>query len=384
MGLDLLVLAVIAAGLVGGWRAGFVARILSWIGLAIGLVVAVRSLPWALDALDESNELGRFAVSAALLIGLGMGGQAIGLALGARLRPRTTDGSPSQADRWSGLVAGGLGALVVLWLLLPVVANGPDPLPTVVARSRTVELFETWLPPPPDALAAVQTLAGPDFPEVFAALDPDLDVGPPPAASGLDPAVEASAARSVVKVAGPACYRIQTGTGFVVAPDLVLTNAHVVAGIADPTVERDDGTALDATVVLFDPDLDAALLAVPGMDRPALPIVDAGVGAGGGVFGHPLGRPLRIAPFGIEQSVQALGSDIYDEDAVTRRVLVLAAELAQGDSGAPLVSAAGEVVGMAFAISPDRDGVAFALPATSLVDVLAVSRGGEVSTGRCT
>ena len=376
--------AAVLAGAVGGWRIGLVTRLLSWVGLALGLVAAVRLLPVVLDAFGATDPLLEFVSAAGLLLGLGLGGQAIGLAVGARLRPRTDDGDVPAPDRVAGMLAGAVGVILLVWLLAPVAVNGPEPLASVAQRSRTVALLDDWLPPPPDALAALQSIAGPDFPQVFAALEPDLELDPPPGDAGLTPDAERAAARATVKVRGPACYRIQTGTGFVAGPELVLTNAHVVAGMAEPSVERDDGTDLAADVVLFDPDTDVALLRVPGLAREPLAVSDAAVGDTGGVFGHPLGQPLRVAPFSIERAVRATGTDIYDADTVTRDVLVLAATLAQGDSGAPLVAPSGEVVGMAFAIAPDRDGVAYALPGQRLTEVLAAPVAAGTSTGACT
>src|SRR5207237_1813828 len=123
------------------------------------------------------------------------------------------------------------------------------------------------------------------------------------------------AANSTVKVEAPACSRIQDGSGAVIADDLVVTNAHVVAGSKSPTVLRyPDGDALDATVVAFDPDRDVALLRVPGIDRPALPLGDSfGVGGVGAVVGHPYGGDLKLNPFKVGDDTTARGFDIYDQ-----------------------------------------------------------------------
>ncbi len=173
----------------------------------------------------------------------------------------------------------------------------------------------------------------------------------------------------MVKVEGIACRRIQDGTGWVVADDLVVTNAHVVAGERSSEIQRDDDRQLAAAVVAFDPERDLALLHVKGLDRPALPMAAAARGQTGGVFGHPGGEPLRIAPFSVARQIDATGRDIYDGASTRRQVLELAAGLRPGDSGSALIDPGGEVIGIAFAISTDQAGVAYALATSELTPV---------------
>jgi S1-C subfamily serine protease len=168
----------------------------------------------------------------------------------------------------------------------------------------------------------------------------------------------------------------------VVEDGLVATNAHVVAGESTTEVIRDDGTRLEAEVVLFDPDRDLALLDVADLNRPALPITSASRGDAGGVFGHPRGEPLRIAPFEVARLLDATGRNIYGTSEVVRDVLELASDLEPGDSGSPLVNPAGEVVGVTFAIARNREGVAYALQTSELIAALAQPRG-PVETSAC-
>src|SRR6185312_5915220 len=135
--------------------------------------------------------------------------------------------------------------------------------------------------------------------------------------------------------------------------------------------------------VAFDPARDLALLHVTGLDRPALPVASASKGQTGGVFGHPGGRPLRIAPFSVARQIDATGRDIYDGATTRRQVLELAASLRAGDSGSALIDAKGEVVGIAFAVSSEQDGVAYALATSELTPLLAGPHQDEVSTGTC-
>ena len=378
----LIVAAVVVAA--GGYRIGFTTRVLSWVGLGVGFVAALRILPWLLDSIDGSDHrrvvvvtIGTIVVGAAL-------GQTAGLAIGARLAPRRSSRAMAAADRGLGAVAGLVGLAVLAWLVLPVLSVSPG-LPADLARgSLAARTLSDHLPEPPDATQALRSLVGADnFPQVFEALQPAPQAGPPPAASGIDAATAERVAGSVVKVEGVACRRIQDGTGFVAAEDLVVTNAHVVAGEPSTTVERDDGRRLNATVVAFDPDRDLALLQVAHLNRAALPITSAAAGTVGGVFGHPGGEPLRIAPFQVSRQIEATGKDIYDEHATDRQVLELAASLRPGDSGAPLVDPSGEVVGVAFAISTDHDAVAYALATSELDAVLAGGRNSSVDTGPC-
>jgi S1-C subfamily serine protease len=186
-----------------------------------------------------------------------------------------------------------------------------------------------------------------------------------------------------VKIEGEACDRIQEGSGFFVADGLVVTNAHVVAGEDDSDVVLSDGTTIDATVVGFDPERDLAVLRTASTGRPGLALREADIGTTGGVFGHPGGGPLEISPFEVGEEITAVGTDIYDGGPTERDILVLAADLAPGDSGAALVDTQGQVVGVAFAIAPDRGGVAYALSIDELREVLAGDLTSERDTGGC-
>jgi S1-C subfamily serine protease len=169
----------------------------------------------------------------------------------------------------------------------------------------------------------------------------------------------------------------------VVGDGLVVTNAHVVAGEDETVVQRSDGSEVRAQVVAFDPNRDLAVLRASDLDRPALRRSDIGVGGVGAVFGHPGGEELRAAPFQVGEEVTATGTDIYDRNRIERQVLILASALRPGDSGAALVDPQGAVVGVAFAIAPDRPGVSYALAIEELEPVLAGNLSGPVDTGPC-
>lgn len=383
--LDLLLLGLALMAVVGGYRLGFLARTASWLGMAVGLVAAARTLPWLLDQFPDSSPGELLAFAGIYLLGASFVGQALGLLIGSRIRIRLPSADWAVADRTLGAVAGAFGVAIAFWLLLPTMAHSPgffaeQSRNSVMARS-IVQLF----PPAPDTLVALRRLVGDDqFPQVFDALTPAPDVGPPPTDAGLDAALVASVSPSTVKITGVACNRIQEGSGFVaLGSDVVITNAHVVAGQDLTQIERDDGAVLDASVVVFDPARDLAVLRVAGLGRTPLPIGDSDDGATGGVFGHPGGAPLRVAPFVVGDAVRAVGSDIYDASRTERQVLVLAAQLRPGDSGGALVDATGSVIGVAFAIAPDDPNVAYALDTDEVNAVLGGDLGTPVDTGGC-
>ena len=177
--------------------------------------------------------------------------------------------------------------------------------------------------------------------------------------------------------------QIQEGSGFLAEPGVVVTNAHVVAGAGSVTVQTPGGGRSAADVLYFDPDRDLAVLAAPGLREPPLPIGESDVGDVGAVLGYPGGGPLRVAPFEVREEVEAVGRDLYDRRQTRRQVLVLAAGLAPGDSGGALVDAEGAVVGVAFAIAPDRPGTSYALNTEELGTALRGLRDPATSTGPC-
>ncbi|QXC62044.1 MarP family serine protease [Aquihabitans sp. G128] len=383
-GLDLVLVVLAAAAAVGGYRLGFVTRATSWLGMLIGIVAGSLALPSIIDRLDQRIDRADLVfVAAGVVIGGGLLGQALGLFVGSRLHLAIPAGRARRVDAVVGAVAGIVGVAVTVWLVVPAMADVPD-WPARQARgSVVVRAVDRIFPEAPDPSKSVRRLLGDRYPRVFDAMRPAPELGPPPASGGLSDALTAKVTASTVLVAGQACDQIQEGSGFVVGDDLVATNAHVVAGESETEVVTTDGRRRTGSVVAFDPDRDLAIIHVEGLDRPALPLGAAAEGDRGAVFGHPGGGPLRLAPFEVGQRIDATGSDIYDNPGVTRQVLVLAAALRPGDSGSALVSPDGDVVGVAFAIAPDRPGVAYALSTRELQAVLRTVGTETVSAGGC-
>jgi len=386
--LDLLVvLAAVAAGMLG-YRLGLLRRGLSWGGLALGIVVAVAFVDDVAGELRGSPPRTRLLVSLAFVALLATVGQGIGYAIGSALHQRLgrAGSAVRQGDRVAGAALGVFGVLALVWLLIPALASSPGWPAGAVRQSAVARAIDDLAPAPPDAASALGRLVGDQtFPEVFDTLTTP-DAGDPPG-GGIDPTAAARVARSVVKVEGIACDRIQDGTGFVAARELVVTNAHVVAGERSTDVETSDGRRLRGRVVAFDPRRDLALLKVNGLALPALVLAGAGVDTRGSLFGHPGGGALRESPMRIAEEIVAEGTDIWREASTERKVFVLAAVAAPGDSGAPVVDESGRVVGVLFALDLSRPTTAYAVTDEELTAVLdpfsPTGSAAAVDTGRC-
>lgn len=389
---DLVIVALVAALAVGGYRLGFVARVMSWVGLALGVAVAAWAAPKVLDvlprALGMEGELdagSRLVIVAGAFVVIASLGGTLGATVGASLRRVIPVGPLRQVDRAAGAVAGGVGALVLVWLLLPAVSEVPGSISREARTSVIAQALDAAVPRPPQSLQALrQAVRDANFPQVFDELGPSPRTGSPPPPDVLVPAVQARVKASTVRVSGVACGHLMEGSGFSPAANTIVTNAHVVAGERGTQVMRPDGRRLSAEVQVFDPQRDLAVLSVPGLGQAALDVVSAKVGDQGAVFGHPEGQvEVDVQPARVDDRRTATGRDLYNSAVTKRDVLFLASRLAPGDSGGALVNASGAVMGVAFAIAPDQPSTAYALSDKELRPVLAQPRSGPVSTGPC-
>ncbi len=383
--LDIALLVAVGLAVLGGWRLGFLTRVVSWVGLAAGLLLGLRLLPLFLEQLGSDGPIVLVLAVGLLLVTASLG-QALGFLIGGRLAAFRRPPAVAALDRVLGAVAGLVGAVVLIWLVVPVLSATPGWIAQQTSASAIARAIDRTLPPAPDAMRGLRALVGDDAaPDVFDVLRPTGSAGEPPLTTGLSPEVTAAAARSVVRIEGAACSKVQDGTGWVAGEDLVVTNAHVVAGERTTSVIRDDGRRLDGEVVAFDPARDLAVLRVGGLARPALPLSGPAPASGsaGGVFGHPGGAPLRIAPFSVARRMDATGRDIYGDSRTRREVLELASELRPGDSGSALVDGQGVVVGVAFAVARDRSDVAYALAPSEVRAVLTSVSTTAIGTGPC-
>jgi S1-C subfamily serine protease len=243
-----------------------------------------------------------------------------------------------------------------------------------------VALVDRFAPAPPRAARILGRIVG-EAP--YPIMRDNTTVGPPPR-SDAGPSVDTGAARSVVRVDGNACGLHLAGTGFAVDHDLIMTNAHVVAGEQRTTVTTVDGRELDARVVQFNGRHDIAVLQVRGADLTPLPLGPTRIGTIASVLGHPGGGELRATPARIARRIGTPRTDIYRSGTISTSIVGLAAHLIPGDSGAPVVGSSGRVQAMVFAIDPASDTTAFALSSGEFGPFVAAARGGRpVSTGSC-
>jgi S1-C subfamily serine protease len=386
--LDVVILAAAGAAGYFGYRIGFVARVASWVGLAVGVTLAVAFVDDVLDPLSSQPSQTRLLVALAFFLFLASAGQALGFVAGTALRRRLPPRAGlHRGDRIGGAIVGVLGVLVAVWLLVPALTSASG-WPARAARdSQIVRAINRYAPdPPPQAERLGRRVAEGPFPEVFSRLNGPGEVGAPPT-NALAPDVAARVASSTVRIEGEACDQIQSGSGWVAGADLVVTNAHVVAGERSTRVQTNDGRRFSATVVAFDSGRDVAVLRVRNLRLFALARADGSDGLSGAVFGYPGGGPLAISPARIAETVNAAGTDIYRTGSTRRRVFVLASELKPGDSGGPLVDQRGRTVGVAFAIDPGEEATAYALTRAEVDAVLdpVLNGGGQsaVSAGPC-
>lgn len=384
--LDVMVVAVLISSVAGGYRIGLVEGATAWLLLAQGLVLATLALPRIDRAFGPESPGTALAAEAIVFVAAGFIACYAGRWMGRRFRSGLLPPEYHHGDRIAGAVAGPVATLLLFWLLaVPAMSQSPGFFARQANRSLVARGVDSALPTPPDTTRAFSRLTGPaGMPQVFASLDPLLADVDPPADSGLPAATVARVSASTVKIEGIACRLPQIGSGFTVAPDVVVTNAHVVAGQRETSVVRPDGSRRPAVVTAYDSDRDLALLRVRDLGQASLPLADAEVRTTAAVFGHPDGQSaLAVSPALIRRQLLAKGFDLYADHTTRRDVLVLAASLRPGNSGSAVVDRNGSVVGVAFAISLITDDQAFALSAEELRTVLKTNSESPVSTGKC-
>jgi hypothetical protein len=383
--LDVAIIATAIGAGIGGWRLGFVARAFAWAGVFTALAVAINFVPRVVTGLGGTSVDGRIGVALLFLLLVASIGQAVGLVIGLLVHRTFPMTKPLPTwDRVAGAAAGTLGLLVLTWLVIPSLATAQG-WPARMARdSWVVAAIDRVAPKQPARFAAWGlAISNAPYPSALDPLATPPDPGTAPTAM-LPAAVDERVRRSIVKVTGNACDEIQDGSGWVAAPGLVVTNAHVVAGERATTVIDANGAEQPATVVVFDPVRDVAVLSVPSLQSPALSLGQGAAGDSGAVYGHPHGGPLREAPARIGEEIVAVGTNIYRTSTSRRHVFVLAASLAPGDSGGALVDGAGAVVGVAFAIDPGRGGTSYALTDEEVRPaIVAAQPRTPVATGNC-
>jgi S1-C subfamily serine protease len=282
--------------------------------------------------------------------------------------------------------------LLVAWLVAgPLGSSSMPGLARAVRTSALLHGVNAVMPQQAQALSNdLRTTVDTDgFPNVFGDLIPtQVRQVPVPnkALAGL--AVVQSSEQSVVKLEGaaPSCNRRIEGSGFVFAPDHVLTNAHVVAGTDSLQVQTKRGT-MSGTVVIFDAERDLAVVDVPGLGLPSLSFAKAAAktDADAIVLGYPLDGPYDAEPARIRDLRPISGPDIYNANTVTRQIYTIRGLVRSGNSGGPLITSSGSVLGVIFAAAADNPQVGFALTASEAAPVIDAGRDAQrgVSTGGC-
>ncbi|GAA4711418.1 MarP family serine protease [Pedococcus ginsenosidimutans] len=393
--LDLLLIVLFISYAVTGYRQGLVVSVMSLAGFLAGGALAMWLLPLAVSSWSdlENAPLLRTVVLIAGVFILASAGQAIAVAVGGRLRSRLRIKPAQVFDAGLGAVAVVLSAAVLVWFIAGALRGGaPAPIAKAIGESRVLRVIDGFVPPGTSRLFAGfrEVLDREGFPRVFNGLEAERIVPvAPPDQSVAQTAGVREAAASVIKITGVAtsCNRGQEGSGWVVSPGRVVTNAHVVAGMQTATLRvHGTGRSYTGRVVLFDTRRDLAVLSVP--DLPAQPLrqgQDLQRGDSGVVAGFPLDGPYRLDAARVREVIQAHGSDIYGRPGTSREVYSLYAQVRPGNSGGPLLSTDGRVVGVIFAKSLDDASTGYALTMNEARPVLAAAASAStpVDTGPC-
>jgi S1-C subfamily serine protease len=385
--LDLVLILALLSYLGYGLRNGFLVTLGGIAGFAAGAVAAFFAVPLVSGFVDDSGwRLTAIVAAAVVLIALGHGaGTMIGRQIrgAVRIRPLRT------VDRLVGGAANlAVSALVLSMLAFSVSSLGVPVVSQQLAESKVIRFIDGLTPTPVKATMAQlrSTVLGNGIPTLLEG----LEQGPPvvvPDASTDTPALN-RAAESVLKIAGTAfeCGQNQTGTGFVVSPGRVVTNAHVVAGVSQPVVEVPDGSALPGRVVYFDTRHDLAVLAVDGL--PAEPLAlsaDLPAGSPAAFAGYPHGGPFQSKPATVRDITTVLVPDIYGNSPASEEIYRLAGDVQPGNSGGPLLTTEGQVAGVIFAKATSDAEVGFAITMDDLTPVVSQAPGlsAPVSSGQC-
>jgi S1-C subfamily serine protease len=387
--LDLAVLAVALVAAISGWRSGALGSLLSFVGVVLGAVAGVLLAPHVVNHITGARTK-LFATLFLILVLVVIGeiaGVVLGRAVRGAIRNRTLRGFDSVIGVGLQLVA----VLVAAWLLATPLTSSDQPNLAAAVRGSKVlaqvdDVAPSWLRSVPTRLSGLLDNSGlPDVLQPFGRT-PIVAVAEPDAALAAD-AVVAATRPSVVKIRGvaPGCKKVLEGSGFVVAPNRVMSNAHVVAGSESVTVET-DGQTYDAFVVSYDPNADISILDVPNLPSPPLAFVDtpAPTGTDAVVMGYPGGGDFLATPARVREIIELNGPDIYRTTTVTREVYTIRGTVRQGNSGGPMINRSGKVLGVVFGAAVDDADTGFVLTANEIARQLAkIGNTERVPTAVC-
>ncbi|GAB3255901.1 MarP family serine protease [Arthrobacter pigmenti] len=386
--LDILLVLVLISYLVYGMRNGFVISLGGIIGFAVGALAAFMAVPIISGWVPDNGW--RLTATIAAAVVLIIAGHAVGSAAGRVVRRWLDFGPLRVVDRILGAVVNVVvAALVMSMLAFSIGSLGAPLVSQQIASSRVISTIDQFTPAPvKSGMAQLRSLAVEDgIPRIVESLRP-AEPAPVPDASTNTAALN-EASQSVLRITGTAfqCGQNQTGSGFVVAPGRVVTNAHVVAGVREPVVQVPNGNVLRGRVVSFDPVRDIAVLAVDGLEAEPLPLGSTLQEGDFAAFaGYPAGGPLVTQPATVQSVSTVLVQNIYGADPTPLELYQLAANVEQGNSGGPLLGEQGRVVGLVFAKSTAEIPVGYALTLEELRPVVeaAPSMTETVSSGQCT
>ncbi|NLE80231.1 MAG: MarP family serine protease [Rhodococcus sp.] len=381
-------IAVVAA--TSGWRHGAVASILAFVGVVLGAVAGILLAPHLLVHVDEGR--GRILAGIALIVALVVIGEVAGMVLGRTVRGSMHSPTTRSVDSLIGAGVQAVAVFIAAWLLAVPLTTSSQPQVAAAVRGSTVlekvdGVAPDWVRKLPSEFSALLDTSG--LPDVIGPFGrTPITTVDPPDASVLQSPVAARLHESVLRIRGvaPSCQRALEGTGFVTAPEQVMTNAHVVAGTDQLVVDTANGP-LQATVVVFDPSTDIAVLNVPGLDAPVLQFApeQAETGDDALVLGYPGGGPYTASAARVREVLNLSGPNIYRSGTVEREVYTVRGSIRQGNSGGPLVDSSGRVIGVVFGAAVDNSDTGFALTANEVSRQLAAASGAsaEVETGAC-
>jgi S1-C subfamily serine protease len=387
--LDLLIIALLAFGAFAGWRSGFLGPVLALGGGILGFLLALLLATLLREELSAIDQPMRALVTMLGLGALVLTGEATGAALGATASRglRATWFRP--LDAVGGTVVGMAHVVLLAWLLGGVLAAGLTPALAPIARgSAVLEAVYERLPAPATVAGRMMALlSATDLPLLFAGLEP-------PAAAPVDlpddaeaRALAQSAVASTARVTGTGCGAWQqVGSGFFITPTHVVTNAHVVAG-TDTTAVTLGSETYQASVVLFDPNADIAVLYAAGASAPTLELAGSVPprGTTGVALGYPGGGGLTVSPAAVTANHEIVGPNIYGEGRHEHSVVEMRADIERGSSGGPLVVEPGVVGGVVFGESRSVDDVGYAISAPAAAASIGSAAGSStpVDTGPC-
>ena len=384
--IDIAIVIFAISALYRGREIGFVRQLFSTVGFFGGLFLGAwlqhYTVQWA------HGETARSLITLTTTLGCAFIFLTIGEYIGIKLKHRVVFRRINVLDNGFGGLLSVVSLLLTVWLLAAVISSVPVPaFQSQLRDSKIVSALNRALPNAPDVISNLGRLVDPNgFPRVFIGGEPTPNKQVPvPSLGSMQAAVNKDRA-SVVKIQGQGCGGVVEGSGFVVGPNLVATNAHVVAGIRHPYVSDGNGTH-SSSVIWFDPDLDFAVLRVSNLAGNSLVVDDqkVSVGTPAAVLGYPGGGDFTAGPAAVSNQFDASGRDIYNQGNTLRSVYELRATVRPGNSGGPLINKDGTVIGVVFAESTDYAHTGYALTSDQIKNEInqAASQDQPVSTGQC-